>query len=86
VSGIELLCRLDRRYPRVVDRDVDAAELLAGHGNTVALSADKERIDYEAELGVVIGKQCRNVGEDAAMDVFLRIISIGIGCSSHKTR
>lgn len=41
---------------------------LAGHGDTIPLFEDKERIDYEAELGVVIGKQCRNVKKEVAMD------------------
>jgi 2-keto-4-pentenoate hydratase/2-oxohepta-3-ene-1,7-dioic acid hydratase in catechol pathway len=42
---------------------------LAAHGSTVTLPAGKERVDYEAELGVVIGEQCRHVSEDEAMDV-----------------
>ena len=42
---------------------------VASHGQTVELLPDKERIDYEAELGVVVGKQCRNVSEEEAMDV-----------------
>ena len=42
---------------------------LAGHGDTVTVPAGKERIDYEAELGVVIGSQCRHVLEEEAMDV-----------------
>ncbi len=42
---------------------------LAGHGDTVTVPAGKERIDYEAELGVVIGEQCRHVPEGEAMDV-----------------
>jgi len=42
---------------------------LAGHGDTVPLLAGKERIDYEAELGVVIGEQCRHVDAADAMDV-----------------
>ncbi|MEF8902784.1 MAG: fumarylacetoacetate hydrolase family protein [Haloarculaceae archaeon] len=42
---------------------------LAGHGDTVPLLAGKERIDYEAELGIVIGEQCRHVPRDEAMDV-----------------
>jgi 2-keto-4-pentenoate hydratase/2-oxohepta-3-ene-1,7-dioic acid hydratase in catechol pathway len=35
----------------------------------VPLPAGKERIDYEAELGVVIGEQCRNVSQPNAQDV-----------------
>ncbi|MFP8958372.1 fumarylacetoacetate hydrolase family protein [Natrialbaceae archaeon A-CW3] len=42
---------------------------LAGHGDTVSLLPGKERIEFEAELGVVIGEQCRNVDADNAMDV-----------------
>lgn len=42
---------------------------VSNHGSTVALPAGKERIDHEAELGVVIGEQCRAVSEDEAMDV-----------------
>jgi len=42
---------------------------LAGHGDVVTLPPGKDRVDYEAELGVVIGEQCRNVAEADAMDV-----------------
>ncbi|THE65651.1 FAA hydrolase family protein [Salinadaptatus halalkaliphilus] len=42
---------------------------LASHGDTVTAPAGKDRIDYEAELGVVIGRQCRHVPEADAMDV-----------------
>ena len=42
---------------------------VAGHGDTVTLPSDKDRLDYEAELGVVISEQCRHVDEDEAMDV-----------------
>jgi 2-keto-4-pentenoate hydratase/2-oxohepta-3-ene-1,7-dioic acid hydratase in catechol pathway len=42
---------------------------LASHGASVELPAGKERIDHEAELGVVIGQQCRNVDADEAEDV-----------------
>jgi len=42
---------------------------LSAHGDTVTLPAGKERVDWEAELGVVVGQQCRNVPVDEAMDV-----------------
>jgi 2-keto-4-pentenoate hydratase/2-oxohepta-3-ene-1,7-dioic acid hydratase in catechol pathway len=41
---------------------------LASHGSTVTLPAGKERIDHEAELGVVVGTQARNLPEAEAMD------------------
>lgn len=42
---------------------------LASHGDTVSLPRGKDRIDHEAELGVVIGKQCRNVDAADAEEV-----------------
>ena len=42
---------------------------VSGHGDEIPLLPGKERIDHEAELGVVIGEQCRNVSEEEAMDV-----------------
>lgn len=42
---------------------------VAGHGDTIALPAGKERIDYEAELAVVISETCKNVRAKNAMDV-----------------
>ncbi|ELY48101.1 fumarylacetoacetate hydrolase family protein [Natronorubrum sulfidifaciens] len=42
---------------------------IASHDDTVTAPAGKERIDYEAELGVVIGEQCRHVPVSEAMDV-----------------
>lgn len=39
---------------------------VAAHGDTVTLPAGKERVEWEAELGVVIGKQAKHVdAEDA---------------------
>lgn len=46
-----------------------APNTLAGHGDTVTLPEGKDRIDHEAELGVVIEKQCRNVPAERAMEV-----------------
>lgn len=42
---------------------------VVGHGGTVSLPANKNEIVYEAEMGVVIGKQCRNVPKEDAMSV-----------------
>ncbi|MFC4356327.1 fumarylacetoacetate hydrolase family protein [Halobium salinum] len=42
---------------------------VASHGDTVTLPAGKEQLDWEAELGVVIGEQCKDVDADDAMDV-----------------
>ncbi|MFD1571761.1 fumarylacetoacetate hydrolase family protein [Halorubrum laminariae] len=42
---------------------------LASHGDTVTVPAGKDRIDWEAEIAVVIGEQCKAVDADDAMDV-----------------
>jgi 2-keto-4-pentenoate hydratase/2-oxohepta-3-ene-1,7-dioic acid hydratase in catechol pathway len=42
---------------------------VAAHDETVELLADKQRLDYEAELGVVIGERCRNVAKEDADSV-----------------
>jgi len=42
---------------------------LASHGDTVTVPEGKDRIDWEAELAVVIGEQCKHVDADDAMDV-----------------
>ena len=42
---------------------------LAGHGDTVTVPGGKDRVDWEAELAVVIGEQCKEVAAENAMDV-----------------
>ncbi len=42
---------------------------VASHGDTIELLPGKDQIDWEAELGVVIGEQCRRVDAADAMDV-----------------
>lgn len=39
-----------------------------GHGGEIAYPAITEQFDFEAELGVVIGKPCRNISPDEAKD------------------
>ncbi|WP_380676827.1 fumarylacetoacetate hydrolase family protein [Salinigranum sp. GCM10025319] len=41
---------------------------VASHGSTVTLPRGKERVEQEAELGVVIGTQARNVSVGEAME------------------
>ncbi|MFB6179329.1 MAG: fumarylacetoacetate hydrolase family protein [Halorientalis sp.] len=42
---------------------------VTSHGSEVTLPAGKARIDYEGELGVVIGERARNVSANNAEDV-----------------
>ena len=41
---------------------------LAGHGKAVRLPYFSSKVDWEAELGVVIGRPARNIGEREALD------------------
>jgi 2-keto-4-pentenoate hydratase/2-oxohepta-3-ene-1,7-dioic acid hydratase in catechol pathway len=59
-----------------MDNDVPDRPLLflkppnavSSHGSDVTLPAGKERLDFEAELGVVIGEQAKHLDEADAMD------------------
>jgi 2-keto-4-pentenoate hydratase/2-oxohepta-3-ene-1,7-dioic acid hydratase in catechol pathway len=44
-----------------------ATSSLIGPGGTVLLPPESVRVDYEAELGVVIGRRCRRVPIDGAL-------------------
>jgi 2-keto-4-pentenoate hydratase/2-oxohepta-3-ene-1,7-dioic acid hydratase in catechol pathway len=44
---------------------------LVGHGANIVLPTGTEHVDSEAELGVVIGRQCRNVKAEDYQDVIL---------------
>lgn len=41
---------------------------LSGHNTTVKIPETTERVDYEAELGIVIGKEAHAVTEEEALD------------------
>jgi 2,4-diketo-3-deoxy-L-fuconate hydrolase len=41
---------------------------MIGPGQAIVLPPDTQEVDYEAELGVVIGKKCRGVSADKALD------------------
>ena len=44
---------------------------VVGPGEAVRLPRDSERVDHEAELAVVIGRLCRDVPRERALDVVL---------------
>ncbi len=41
---------------------------LIGHGEPIVIPGETQQVDYEAELGVVIGRRTRRVGEAQALD------------------
>ncbi|MEF8775512.1 MAG: fumarylacetoacetate hydrolase family protein [Haloarculaceae archaeon] len=69
--GLNYADHADERDADLPDRPklfLKPPNAVAAHGSAVPLLADKDRIDYEAELGVVIGAQCRNLDAAGAMD------------------
>ncbi|MCK9894677.1 fumarylacetoacetate hydrolase family protein [Frankia sp. AgB32] len=53
---------------------------VAGPGDPIALPADSERVDFEGELAVVIGRLCRDVPVERASSVVL-----GYTCANDVT-
>ena len=51
-----------------------------GPGETIAYPASSEQVDYEGELAVVIGRLCRDVPEELAMEV-----GLGYTCANDVT-
>ena len=45
---------------------------LLGPGGIIRMPAISQRIDYEGELGIVIGRRCRNLGPDEDVRPYLR--------------
>lgn len=60
---------LDNEVPDRPLLFLKAPNALASHGSTVTLPGGKDRLDWEAELAVVIGESCADVDADDAMDV-----------------
>jgi 2-keto-4-pentenoate hydratase/2-oxohepta-3-ene-1,7-dioic acid hydratase in catechol pathway len=54
---------------------------LTDYGNDIPLGVQGEQFDYEVELGVVIGKKCKNVSKENALDyVFGYCVANDLSC------
>jgi 2-keto-4-pentenoate hydratase/2-oxohepta-3-ene-1,7-dioic acid hydratase in catechol pathway len=70
--GLNYEGHIDERGVEAPDRPslfLKPPNAVAGPGDRVPLLAGKERVEQEAELGVVIGEQCRHVDREEAMRV-----------------
>jgi 2-keto-4-pentenoate hydratase/2-oxohepta-3-ene-1,7-dioic acid hydratase in catechol pathway len=52
-----------------------------GPGASISIPSISQRVDFEGELGIVIGKQCRNVGERQDVRSYIR----GYVCANDVT-
>lgn len=59
---------LDQEVPRAPLLFLKPPSALLAPGGTVVLPPESERVDYEAELGVVIGRRCRRADPAHALE------------------
>ena len=59
-------------YPEIPVLFIKSTTSLTGHDTNILLpSAGPDEVDFEAELGIIIGKRVKNVSVDKAMDCIL---------------
>lgn len=54
---------------------------IIGPGDAIMMPAISQRVDFEGELGVIIGKQCRNLGQKEQVRSYIR----GYVCANDVT-
>jgi len=59
---------LDAPFPTEPASFVKCDNTIIGPGDTIVLPPESERVTAEAEIGVIIGRECRMVSEHAAPD------------------
>jgi 2-keto-4-pentenoate hydratase/2-oxohepta-3-ene-1,7-dioic acid hydratase in catechol pathway len=59
---------LDAVYPDEPASFMKGDQTIIGPGDTILLPPESRRVTAEAELGVIIGRTCRRVSEDDALD------------------
>jgi hypothetical protein len=65
-STLKMLRKFSCRGTRIPPQGGNNA--LTGHGSKVAIPPVTQRLDYEAELAIVIGKEACYVTKEAALD------------------
>jgi len=86
VTPSKIVCvgRNYRDHAKELGNDVPAEPLLffkppsslLGHGGTVMMPAQSERVDFEGELALVIGKRANKLAEDADWKSYIRGFTI----------
>lgn len=60
-------------YPTIFNKQITC---ITGPGSTIVKPAVSDHVDYEGELGIVIGRRCRNVGRERASEVIGGFIAV----------
>jgi 2-keto-4-pentenoate hydratase/2-oxohepta-3-ene-1,7-dioic acid hydratase in catechol pathway len=67
---------LDAIHPDQPASFIKADHTIIGAGEPIVLPVQSQRVTAEAELGLVIGQECRNVSEDEALDALFGVCPI----------
>lgn len=67
---------LSENVPEEPASFVKGDHTIIGPGDAIPLPAQSERTTSEAEMGIVIGKFCRNVSEEEALDHVLGVVPV----------
>ncbi|WP_135611159.1 fumarylacetoacetate hydrolase family protein [Methanococcoides sp. AM1] len=69
LNYVDHAIELDMEIPTEPVIFMKPSSSMIGPGGKIVYPAMSHRVDYEAELAVVIGKRCRNISSEDAMDV-----------------
>ncbi|WP_091689633.1 fumarylacetoacetate hydrolase family protein [Methanococcoides vulcani] len=69
LNYVDHAIELDMEIPTEPVIFMKPSSSVIGSGDKIVYPAMSQRVDYEAELAVVIGKGCRNISSENAMDV-----------------
>ncbi len=69
LNYVDHAIELDMEIPAEPVIFMKPSSSVIGPGGKIVYPAMSQRVDYEAELAVVIGKRCRNISSENAMDV-----------------
>ncbi|WP_394834132.1 fumarylacetoacetate hydrolase family protein [Pendulispora rubella] len=50
---------------------------LIGHGGTIVLPPESERVEHEAEVGIVIGRRCKGISREQAREHIFGVTCVG---------
>ncbi|MEL4305702.1 fumarylacetoacetate hydrolase family protein [Methanococcoides sp. LMO-2] len=69
LNYVDHAIELDMEIPTEPVIFMKPSSAVIGPGDRIVYPSMSQRMDYEAELAVVIGKKCRNISSENAMDV-----------------
>jgi len=62
---------VEKKLPKEPMLFIKPGTSVIGHGDPIVYPKSSQRVDYEAELALIIKKEIKNIGEDEVSDVIL---------------